>query len=245
MIDGDKLQDVRIVYEDKKTGHTLVSSDVWPKDRDALFPLQAGLGYSLAQTLFYSPHNFVVEGITDQLILKAMNELLAKKNMTTLDSDVVIVPAGGVRNMMPLASLLVGNNLRLVVLVDSDVPGIQKGKQLQKKHMADCLFVSDFVENENAEIEDLFSEEFYMSVLKEVYPDNEVRFNEAEKSMPCITKRINKAFERLKFGDFNKWEVTNVLVDKIQKNAGNNKISDDTCTAFENIFIRVNSILIK
>ena len=49
MIDGERLQDVRIVYEHEEGGHTLVSSDVWPHDPDSLFPLQAGLGY------FFSP----------------------------------------------------------------------------------------------------------------------------------------------------------------------------------------------
>jgi len=120
MIDGDRLNDVRIVYEHKEKGHTLVSSDVWPDDPDSLFPLQAGLGYALAQTLFYSKYNFVVEGITDYSILKAMSELLAGKKMKTLDSDIVIIPSGGTRNMMPLASMLIGNKLKLAVLLDGD-----------------------------------------------------------------------------------------------------------------------------
>ncbi len=245
MIDGDKLLDVRVVYEDKKTGHTLVSSDVWPKDSDSLFPLQAGLGYALAQTLFYSRYNLVVEGITDYLILKAMNELLATKNMTTLDSDVSIVPSGGVRNMMPLASMLVGNELKLVVLVDGDESGIQKGRQLKERLMIDCLFVNTFIKTKNAEIEDLFTEEFYMGALKEAYPDNEVQLGENEKSIACITKKINQMFERLNFGNFNKWKVTSVLIDRIQKDSKENKISDNTCRAFERIFIQVNSLLKK
>ena len=245
MIDGDKLQDIRVVYEDEKTGHTLVSTDVWPNDSESLFPLQAGLGYSLAQTLFYSQYNFVVEGITDYLILKAMSELLAKRKMATLNSDVVIVPSGGVRNMMPLASLLIGNKLRLVVLVDGDESGIQKERQLKKSLMVDCLLVSNFVEKNSAEIEDLFSEEFYMSALKEAYPDNEVQFNEREQSIACIAKRIKEAFTRLRFGDFNKWKVASVLVDRIQKDLAENKISDNTCMTFEKIFIQVNTLLKK
>ena len=173
-----------------------MSSDVWPTDKETLFPLQAGLGYSLAQTLFYSKYNFVVEGLIDQSLLKVMNEILAKKNMTTLNSNIVIVPSGGVRNMMPLASLLVGNSLKLAVLLDSDLPGIQKGIQLQKEHL-DCLFVNEFVEKTDAELEDLFSEDIYLDTLKDVYPDTDVSFNADEKSISCITKRINKAFKEI------------------------------------------------
>ena len=78
MIDGDHLENVKIVYEDESNyGATKVSNDVWPKDKDSLFPLQAGLGYSLAQTLFYSKLQFVVEGLTDYKLLKAMNRVYA------------------------------------------------------------------------------------------------------------------------------------------------------------------------
>ena len=44
MIDGDRLQDVRIVYEDAKTKHTLVSSDIWPKDPESLFHYRQAWG---------------------------------------------------------------------------------------------------------------------------------------------------------------------------------------------------------
>ena len=42
MIDGDHLERVRIVHNDKEDGTAKVSEDVWPKDKDSLFPLQAG-----------------------------------------------------------------------------------------------------------------------------------------------------------------------------------------------------------
>ena len=242
MIDGERLQDVRIVYEHEKEGHTLVSSDVWPHDPDSLFPLQAGLGYSLAQTLFYSKYNFVVEGITDYLILKAMNELLARKNMETLGRDVVIIPSGGTRNIMPLAAMLVGNDLKLAVLLDGDQPGIQEEKRLKEKLLVNCLLVNSFAGKDDAEIEDLFLEEFYMKAL-EAYSGKEVQFSEEEKSIACITKRVEQAFKRLKLDGFEKWKVANVLVDWIQKDSGENKISDDTCKTFEKIFVKVNALL--
>lgn len=67
MIDADHLERVRVVYE-YRDGTTKVSEDVWPNDRDTLFPLQAALGYSIAQTLFYAKRQIVVEGITDYWI---------------------------------------------------------------------------------------------------------------------------------------------------------------------------------
>lgn len=242
MIDGDKLSNVRIVYEDKY-GHTLVSTDVWPNDSDSLFPLQAGLGYTLAQSLFYSKYNLVVEGITDYLILKAMNEVLRARAMTTLDHDIVIIPAGGARNMMPLASLLVGNQLRLVILMDGDDAGIEKEKQLKKNLMVDCILISTLLNESKLEIEDLFDEDFYTNALQKAYPNVKIQFNVNEKDIVGITKKIDSVFKRLKCDRFNKWLVTSIIVSLIQNNSETNKISKDTCLAFEKIFTKVNSLM--
>ena len=171
-----------------------------------------------------------------------MNELLARKNMKTLDRDVVIIPSGGTRNIMPLASMLVGNDLKLAVLLDGDQPGIQKEKQLKEKLLVNCLLVGSFAGKDDAEIEDLFLEEFYMKALKKAYPGKEVQFSEEEKSIAYITKRVEQAFERLKLDGFEKGKVANVLVDWIQKDSGGNKISDNTCKTFEKIFTKVNTL---
>lgn len=242
MIDGDRLQDVRVVHEND-SGHTLVSTDIWPKDPDSLFPLQAGLGYTLAQTLFYSKYNLIVEGITDYLILKTMSEHLAKKNMTALDPDVSIVPSGGVKNIMPLAAILIGNDLKLAILMDGDDTGINKERQLKKDIMVDCLLVNTFTNKKYAEIEDLFDEDLYISAVNEAYPDKTIQFSDDENSIMCITKRLSQMFARLGFGNFNKWLVASVLIDKIRKDAGKDKISTSTCNAFEKIFVQANSLL--
>ena len=139
------------------------------------------MGYSIAQTLFYSKYNLVVEGITDYVILKAMNKLLSRRKMQTLHSDIVITPSGGTRNMMPLTSILLGNNVKLVVLMDSDQPGIQKEKQLKKQLLVNCLSVGSFIDKEEAEIEDLFSEEIYMKASK-----------------ACISRANNRIYQRRK-----------------------------------------------
>ena len=242
MIDGDKLQDVRIVSEDEK-GHTLVSSDVWPKDRDSLFPLQAGLGYSLAQTLFFAKRNLVVEGITDYLILKSMSNLLAKKKMKALDDNVVVVPAGGATHIMPLASMLRGNEQKLIVLLDGDDSGSRLAKHLEKKLFVNCVLVSTFADKDCAEIEDLFPEEFYLKACKEVYPNAHFQFNESERNSFRIVTRIKKMFERLDLGVFEKWKVALVFVDWIQTGCGENEIPEDACKKFSEIFDVVNASL--
>ena len=99
MVDGDHLEEIRPVYEDPTTGSTKVTDDVWPKDKDALFPLQAALGYQLAQSLFISRHQVLVEGITDYWIIKALDIALAANGRPRLGDDIIITPGGGVQGV--------------------------------------------------------------------------------------------------------------------------------------------------
>ena len=60
MIETEKLNQVRTVLE--KDDGTHISESVQEKDPNTLFPLQAALGYDLAQNLFVAKKNLLVEG---------------------------------------------------------------------------------------------------------------------------------------------------------------------------------------
>jgi hypothetical protein len=49
LVDGERIQRVRPVTEDE-TGHSHISVDGWPKDRETIFPLQAAAGYARDMT---------------------------------------------------------------------------------------------------------------------------------------------------------------------------------------------------
>ena len=242
MVDGDHLENVRVVSENKKDGTAEVSEDVWPSDEDSLFPLQAGLGYALAQTLFYSKRQLIVEGLSDYSILKATSEILSKKKMTSLRRDAVIVPCGGISKLFPLASMLLGHEIRVAILLDGDEPGIRKGKEAETRLMVKCLFMNRFADKEKAEIEDLFPETIYLDAIKEAYPDIEMplEFNEEEKKIQCISKRVKAAFERMGY-TFEKWRPARVILDWIQEKP--DLIPNKTLTKFESIFKEANKIL--
>ena len=112
MIDGDHLENARAVYEDDD-GTTKVSEDVWPRDKDTLFPLQAALGYQLAQTLFISKRQLIVEGITDYWLIKTIDKVLDSRDYISLREDVILVPAAGVSKLLPLASMLIGHDVEI------------------------------------------------------------------------------------------------------------------------------------
>ena len=74
MIDSLKLNEVRTVYDTQnpKVG-SVVSDAVEEKDSDTLFPLQAALGYTIAQNLYVSPNIFLLKefqiGISESFLL--------------------------------------------------------------------------------------------------------------------------------------------------------------------------------
>ena len=74
MIESSKLNQVRTVVE--KDDGTHISESVQEKDPNTLFPLQAALGYDLAQNLFVSPKNLIVEGIADLIYLNMISNIL-------------------------------------------------------------------------------------------------------------------------------------------------------------------------
>lgn len=239
MIDGDHLERVRVVYEDAGTGTTKVSADVWPKDKDSLFPLQAALGYAISQSLFFSPRQLVVEGITDYWLLKAMSRLLSSQGKTALREDVVLTPSGGVKHLMPLAALLTAHKIDFRVLVDGDEPGRSKGREVKDKLLVDSFFVSDYCLDGGIEIEDLFSEEVYVKAVAEAYPGAKVALPARSEALQSVADRAKSAFVSAGRSDFEKWRVAKVLADWIDSDP--KAIPQGTVESFSHLFTDLNA----
>jgi len=244
MIDGEHLEEIRPVWEDRSTGSTKVSDDIWPKDKDALFPLQAALGYQLAQSLFISRYQVLVEGITDFWIIKALDAALTATKRTALHDGIIITPGGGAGRVVPLASMLVGHEVQVAALLDGDESGRKEGRKLERVlgYNNRVLFVGDYTPGSNPgrEIEDLFPDEYFMAAVKTVYGTRDYRLNADEKAIPNIVERVTAVFERKGFGKFEKWQVARVLADTIM-----DKISEvpaETLDAIEQIAIALNEI---
>ncbi|MCS6885513.1 MAG: AAA family ATPase [Acidobacteriota bacterium] len=219
MIDADHLERIRVVYEDKD-GTTKVSEDVWPRDKDALFPLQAALGYQLVQSLFIAKRQLIVEGPTDYSILKAFNQAIRQRGETSLRDDVIIVPSGGLSKLLPLASMLIGHTVEVVALLDGDEPGRKEGNKLTRKLLAGeagrCLFIGDFLEGKpEAELEDIFPEEVYLEAVREAYSLQDLGFGEEENAKEGVVNKVKTLFERRSLGQFEKWLPAAVLRDWI------------------------------
>lgn len=244
MVDGDHLENAKAVWEDEDTGTTRVSDDVWPKDRDALFPLQAALGYRIVQSMFISKHQVLVEGITDYWIAKALSEACLATGRQPLSPEVVLTPAGGAARMLPLASMLVGHDIEVAALLDGDDTGRKEGKRLGEHVIGEttrCVFVGDYLDNPTGEIEDLFPEEFYVAAVKSAYGSLDLRTNSQEKAIPNVVDRMVALFARKGHGHFAKWKVATSLRDLVLADPAS--VPASTLDAAADIFGRLNEVL--
>lgn len=246
MIDADHLEAIRPVYEDPATGASMISDNVWPKDKDALFPLQAALGYQLAQSLFISKRQALVEGITDYWIFKSLDYAVRATGRQALDPSIILTPSGGASRMMPLASMLLGHDVDVVAVLDGDEPGRREGKKLGEKVLGDAsrtIFAGDFTPagNPAGETEDLFTVGYYLAAVKKVHGNIDLRFNTAEKQIPNIVDRLTAAFARKGHGDLEKLKIARALADTID--ADPQAVPAETLDAAAQIFQKINLLI--
>jgi predicted ATP-dependent endonuclease of OLD family len=186
-----------------------VSNELRPTgDRDTLFPLQAALGYSIAQTLFIGKWTVIVEGITDFWILKALNACLAALgDDDTLNEEIVLIPAGGTSRLMPLASIMLASmshaDGRLIVLLDSDAPGKQAAERLEKTfaNEAPVIMLGTAIGLTEATIEDLIPRPRYAAAVKKA-EGRTFTFDAKENAAPTNVKCMELLFKRKSWDEF-------------------------------------------
>ena len=239
MIDSQKLNEVRTVYDsqDHKKG-SIVSDAIEEKDSDTLFPLQAALGYTIAQNLYISPRNLLVEGVSDLVYLTHFSSILKTENREGLEDNITIVPVGGADKIATFISLMRGNQLDTVCLLDTFTNQQAKArlsKMVEEKIITEnkILFYSNAVKKDFADIEDLFTKEEYLNLYNNAFR-KEIKLSDLDKNKPIMNqlKRLNdnKAF--------NHYSPANYLV----KNSSSITFCPSTLTNFETLFREINSL---
>jgi hypothetical protein len=110
-------QGIRVVEGKLKEG-TVVSENLAGSDPRTIFPLQAAHGWTMAQSLFISKRNLLVEGPADLLMLSTMSALLEGAGKDGLRTDITIVLTGGLAKIATFIAPLSGNRLELAVFHD-------------------------------------------------------------------------------------------------------------------------------
>lgn len=242
MIQPNRLTRVRTV-EDIDSKGTVVSKDALATDAATAFPLQAALGYTLAQSLFIGPNCLLVEGPSDLLYLQTMSEVVRRAGGQPLDSKWVITPVGGSGRLGMFVTLLGANKLNVAVLMDFKKQDQQLLDQLLDGRWLDksrILRVSDFTGAKEADIEDLFDVDTYLALVNSAWP--QAGLMPADLSQhPRITVRVEGALEARGLTDFDHFrpalEGMKVLATL--------QLPGNVVANFQQVFTRLNGLLPK
>lgn len=167
MVEVERLERARIVEDKGPDKGAEVSTEVFATDSDSLFPLQAALGYDIAQNLFVGPDNLLVEGTSDFTYLAVMSDHLKHEGRTALDDRFRILPCGGAQNIPTFVALL-GAHLDVSVLIDSGTQGAQRLTDLGKRGLLDpnrLITVGQATGKKSADIEDVFEISDYLDLF--------------------------------------------------------------------------------
>lgn len=245
MIESDKLDEVRTVYDsnDSKVG-SIISNALEEKDQGTLFPLQAALGYNLAQNLYISDKNLLVEGVADLMFLTVMSGILKENNREGLNEDITIVPVGGLDKVATFISLLRGNELNMVCLLDTFID--QKGKKRLEDLIKDKIikekqikFFDQYIDRLNiAEIEDMFEIEEYLKLFNEEFSKDykSISKKEIDINKPIIPQ-INQIIQKNRFNHYRPSRYLTSLC------VGKDYFSESTLARFEVLFKDINNLL--
>lgn len=167
MVDASQLHRVRIVEDKGSTIGSVVSAEALSVGEDSLFPLQAALGYDIAQNLFVGPDNLMVEGTSDFTYLTVVSDHIRALGRAGLDARWRMLPAGSASNI-PTFVALVGRSLDVTVLIDGSTrSSVQKLANLADKGYLSNkrLFLTDqFTTVSGSDIEDLFTPSDYLTL---------------------------------------------------------------------------------
>jgi predicted ATPase len=240
LVPTKKITTVKTVSIDEFKGTTVTNDPTG--DSTTLFPLQAALGYDIAQSLFIGSNNLIVEGVTDFWYLNSISDYLKTIDREGLDSKITITPAGGAQKISYMVSLLSSQNLNVVVLLDEERDSKATRDDLVSGHIIhknNILFVSECLNEDVAEadIEDLLNRDIFLNLVKTTYSDDLV-FNE---KIPRVAKQAEGALrasnKKLTF-------VKAKPAREFMKLLGSNPESvmdDKSINNFENLFKSINS----
>lgn len=254
MVYSDRLHQVRLVEDQEKVG-TVITSNISGSDPRTIFPLQAALGWTIAQNLFISKRNLLVEGPADLIYLKVVSTMLEAQRRVGLRNDITIVPVGGLDKVVTFVALLGANGLKLAVLHDYRGTAEQKLTDLIRHKMISpkaLLNASQFRDLANigtngppSDTEDLLSPGVYIEYFDRAFQKQLNGITIRESDLPKgdrIIDRIERYIEKAGIqirpsGGFNHYLVASHFASNPPSS-----LDEETLKRFEVLFKTVNGL---
>jgi AAA domain, putative AbiEii toxin, Type IV TA system/AAA ATPase domain len=208
MVQPGQVDRVRVSEDRGPALGTVVSSTLQRADRDSIFPLQAALGYEIAQGLFSGGNRLLVETTADFTYLTVLSDFLNAQQRTGLERRWRLAPTGGSLRIFAFASLLARAELDVTVLVDAGQEGLDPLLAYAGRGLLDgrrLVAVGDVTGHSGrAGIEDVFSEGDYLQLFNGAFGRG-VKVRDLPPG-PRITARIaaldGRGFDRTRPADY-------------------------------------------
>jgi hypothetical protein len=255
MVHGDRLHQVRVVEDREKQG-TVITANVTGSDPRTVFPLQAALGYTIAQNLFVSKRNLLVEGVADLVYLQHVSSQLDSAGRTGLRDDITIVPVGGLEKVSTFVSLLGANGLELAVVHDhAGAPDPHLTSLVREKVIRDSRVLNFGMFRHGAgpaptptpstDVEDLFTVSTYLDLFNGAYAEEltgtvvvETALPPGERIVDRISRYLKSNGAKVRATDgFNHYRPATYLASHPQP------LDAATLDRFEALFEKVNALL--
>jgi len=246
MVPTENLDAIRTVNIDQDTG-TTVSNDP-TGDAKTLFPIQAALGFSLAQSLFVGSANLVIEGVTDFWIMSSISEYLYSIGKQGLPKNLTLTPAGGAQKIPYMVALLTSEQLHVLVLLDDERQARGTRDELIKSKIIrddNVVFVTegfDAAKPSEADIEDLLDPDDYHRLVQQTYKDELAgRALALNTNIPRIVKRYEAAFDTLGL-EFHKTRPARLLL-RMMAAEPQTALTNETLQRFERLYAKIHDSL--
>lgn len=246
MVPTHRLESVRTVSIGETIGTTVTNDPTG--DARTLFPLQAALGYNIAQGLFIGSNNLVVEGVTDFWILATMSAYLSELGKTSMNEELTITPVGGAQKVSYMVALLTSEAQNVLVLLDQE-----KEAQATKEHLVkskliaeqNVVFVSEAFADpapSEADVEDMLDPAVYEALVRESYKTELTgKKLELNANLPRIAKRFEAALKALDI-KFYKTRPASLLLKKMATEPAK-IVTEESAKRLEALFTTINARL--
>jgi predicted ATPase len=174
MVHSDKLYRARLVEDNPEKG-TTVSDNLTGGNPSSLFPLQAALGYTLAQNLFISKRILLVEGPADLVYNRFFSVLLESQGQESLRDEITLVPAGGLDKVATFVALLGANQLEMAIVhdyagkPDARLESLVREKLIQEKRVLNYAMFRDIQPLVETDVEDLIDTALYLQFFNATF----------------------------------------------------------------------------
>ena len=257
MVDPTRFDRVRIVQDlsiepnsddlSEEQQGTQVITEVLEATPDSLFPLQGALGYEIYQTLFVGPNSLVVEGVSDLLYLQTISALLQNMGKDGLSLDWTITPVGGSDKVPTFVALISAQkHLNVAILIDYQKKDQQSIENLYKKKLLkqqQVLTYADFVEGNEADVEDMFDAEFYLTLVNREFGSS-LTVDGLPEGSPRIVSRLEQHFENNPLPNeakFNHYRPARYFSENIESLTS--ELTDEQLDRFQQAFDDLNKLL--